>query len=120
MQDSTPTKGVDEINTYSLPQAVSETGLNGVLMGLVFNIQLEGKMFEVTQAEDYHIIYLIPNDASSQEDWELVFDYNPYDGQWSMLGEHLDETNTKLLESLWLYEIDNSYNYMPFVGHVVA
>ena len=120
MQDSTPTEGVDDINTYSLPQAVSATGLNGRLMGIVFNVQLEGKIFEVTQAEDYHIIYHVPLKTQSQEDWELVFDHNPYDGQWSELGQHLDDTNTKLLESLWLYEIDNSYHYMSFVGHAVA
>lgn len=116
LEQKTPTPGVTEINTYTVPDA--QVRLDGRLTGLTFFIKIEGKTFEVTQCEDEHIIFYVPPNAESPEDFILCFQHNPYDGLFNDLHTYLCARNASILSNLWLFSLDYRfvYNQLPLTS----
>lgn len=100
VQEETFEPGVTEFN-----EVIIGSPVNGIIEGIHFMAELSGKVLEIIQLVDEHIIYLVPEGCTSKEDFILVFQHNAYDGMFNELNLYFNAEDANTLTNLWLIEI---------------
>jgi hypothetical protein len=106
--------GVEEINTYTVEDCQINP-IKGKIVGFQFFVEIEGKIFFLTQTDEQDIIEYIPPDAASPDDWVVCLDNNNYDGCWNELNKYLSPPSIHILSNLTLFKfINNPLFSSPF------
>jgi len=115
-KDETPTKGVKELNTYSLGDAANN-GI-GLVYGVEFFVSLDlteydlaPKTFYLIQCENEAKIYFVPEDAKGIDDYTLVFSHSTYDDIFDIMYKFIPNYECEILKNLWLYSVDGCIRF---------
>lgn len=106
VREETNEPGISEYNSVIIGSPVY-----GSIEGVTFMVEYAGKVFQITQCPDEHMIFLIPEGAKSLEDTEVVFQHNPYDEKYNVLERYVSKEEAETLEGLWLIEIRPEWSH---------